>query len=942
MSKKISARIGAGTLAVATVVAGLSFGPAAVAAEQSSQATTQTQSPSARAAQGRAATASDITITQTTTPTLTAGQTGQVVFTAKNNASTAFNNGGLSVTFVAPTGTTFADTNFTFGTLSGSGVLSDGNKKLIGTLGGWGIAEGSTNTVTANIKANTPLTQTGPVNDGFMQVNTGVLAGRNVKLGYDAEGTTSAADVVVSQKNTPLLAAGQTAQVVYTLKNNGTSTFANGNTSVTFVAPAGTTFADDNVIFNGVITTGTLSDGNKKLIGSTAAFGIDAGGSREIVVSVKANTPLTQGGTINDGFLQVNTGLLAGRNVKLGYSASASASDVVISQTTTPTLSAGQSGQIVYTAKNNAAIDFNNGGISVTLSAPAGTTFADNKLSIAGLDAAGVLSDGNKKLIGNLSGFGINAGGSRAITANLKANTPLTQAGTINDGFLQVNTGLLAGRNVKLGYTAAAAASDIVISQTTTPTLSAGQNAQVVFTAENNSATDLANTSTNVTLVAPAGTTFANNQIIFNGVVGTGTLSEGNTKLVGDIAAFGIDAGGSHQLVANIKANTPLTQSGTVNDGFVRVNTGLLAGRQVALGYVATASVTAPVVNPVAAGDNVLSGTGTPGSTVIVKDKNGDQVGSALVGADGKWTVTVPPTYGPGKHDFDVIATKDGQESTSTPVTVDFGAPIAVTTATPDAKGVVTYTGTGQPGASIEVKGKSGRTLATATVGADGKWTAVSTIALAPQAYVVDAFQTTGIGVQSAAEATFTIKAPTATPVTFTSPARGSLVNTKTPTFSGTGEPGANIKVGGTVRTVGETTVKADGTWTVTSNVALAIDSYALRALQTPTNGAPTSTDTNPFRIGYAAATSLQVTGPAANSTVAGPRPVFSGTGVVGATITVAGPTRTVAVTKVGADGTWSAPASVDLAKDPYTLTVTQDGADTGDMQRTTVHFTVR
>jgi len=398
-------------------------------------------------------------------------------------------------------------------------------------------------------------------------------------------------------------------------------------------------------------------------------------------------------------------------------------------------------------------------------------------------------------------------------------------------------------------------------------------------------------------------------------------------------------------MTLSIIADATLSQNGAVTDGTFVVNSGaaLSLGEKTKWGYTALeADHTAPIVNPIAAGDNVLVGTGTPGSTIIVRDPDGKQVGSAVVDDDGNWTVTVPPTLGPGKHDFDVIATKDGQESTPTPVTVDFGAPIAVTTATPDAKGVVTYTGTGQPGATIEVKGKSGRTLATATVGTDGKWTAVSTIALAPQAYVVDAFQTTGIGVQSAAEATFTIKAPTATPVTFTSPARGSLVNTKTPTFSGTGEPGANIKVGGTVRTVGETTVKADGTWTVTSNVALAIDSYALRALQTPTNGAPTSTDTNPFRIGYAAATSLQVTGPAANSTVAGPRPVFSGTGVVGATITVAGPTRTVAVTKVGADGTWSAPASVDLAKDPYTLTVTQDGADTGDMQRTTVHFTVR
>jgi len=356
-------------------------------------------------------------------------------------------------------------------------------------------------------------------------------------------------------------------------------------------------------------------------------------------------------------------------------------------------------------------------------------------------------------------------------------------------------------------------------------------------------------------------------------------------------------------------------------------------------------NVTAPVVSPIAEGSNIVSGSGaTPGSTIIVKDEDGNELGRDTVDEHGNWSVTVPPTLGPGKHDLEIVERNDdGDESDPTKVTVDFGAAIVATNAVADDKGIVTYTGTGQAGATVEVKGKSGRVLATTTVKADGTWTAVSTMALPAQTYTVDAFQSTGIGVKSSSEISFEVKntTPVAKAVQFTGPARNSTVFTNTPTFSGTGEPGANIKVGGTVRTVGETTVKADGTWTVKSNVALENDSYALRALQTPANGAAQSTDTNPFTITYKAAEKLQVLSPAADSTVAGPRPTFTGTGDAGATITIKGATRTVATAVVQNDGTWTATSTIDLAKDVYNLTVAQDALN-GDMEQTTVKFTVK
>jgi len=351
-----------------------------------------------------------------------------------------------------------------------------------------------------------------------------------------------------------------------------------------------------------------------------------------------------------------------------------------------------------------------------------------------------------------------------------------------------------------------------------------------------------------------------------------------------------------------------------------------------------------PIVNPIGEGSNVIIGTGgTPGATIIVRDKAGNPVGTGTVEEDGSWTVTVPPTLGPGKHDLDVIERRDGNDSTPTPIAVDFGAAIVATDATADDTGIVTFTGTGAADASVEVKGKSGRLLATTTVKRDGTWTAVSTMQLPAMRYIVDAFQTTGIGVKSSAEVSFDIKdtTPIAKPVTFTGPAKDSTVNNPKPVFSGTGEPGAKIIVKGTTTEVADTTVKVDGTWSVQSKIALRNTDYILNAVQVPTNGAAQSTATNSFSIKYTAAQSLIVETPAADSTVDGPRPTFTGKGDPGATIVVAGTTKEVATAVVRKDGTWTAVSTIDLAKGEYLLTVTQN-ATNGDMEKTTVQFAVK
>jgi len=354
--------------------------------------------------------------------------------------------------------------------------------------------------------------------------------------------------------------------------------------------------------------------------------------------------------------------------------------------------------------------------------------------------------------------------------------------------------------------------------------------------------------------------------------------------------------------------------------------------------------LSAPIVDPVAEGSNVVTGSdATPDTTIIVRDTDGNEIGHTTVDKNGTWSVTIPPALGPGKHNLDVVA-QDGEEvSDPTAVTVDFGAAVDAMAATSDDNGIMTYTGTGQKGAAIKVMGKSGRVLATGDVEDNGSWNITSTISLPAGKYTIDVFQTTGIGVTSSDEIAFEIRkpAPTAKAVTFTGPAANTTVRTQTPEFSGQGEAGAKVVVKGSSRTIAETEVGQDGTWSVPSSIALNDGLYSLTAVQTPANGAAASSATNSFRIDTRPAAHLVVTSPTPDEAVEGPRPTFGGTGDKDAKITIKGAVRTVAETFVGDNGAWTAPSALDLPKGKYTFTVTQDALN-GETESTTVTFTVK
>uniref|UniRef100_UPI0037BFDBDA Ig-like domain-containing protein n=1 Tax=Brevundimonas sp. TaxID=1871086 RepID=UPI0037BFDBDA len=118
------------------------------------------------------------------------------------------------------------------------------------------------------------------------------------------------------------------------------------------------------------------------------------------------------------------------------------------------------------------------------------------------------------------------------------------------------------------------------------------------------------------------------------------------------------------------------------------------------------------------AAGTTVSGTGEPGATVTIRNAAGAVVGTGTVQADGSFTVTLqtPLTNGEGVN----VTLTDAAGNTSPVTTVtapDSTAPTAPTNIVVDGGSA---SGSGEPGATVTVKGPDGAVLGTGTVNPDG------------------------------------------------------------------------------------------------------------------------------------------------------------------------------------------------------------------------------
>ncbi|WP_045491106.1 BapA/Bap/LapF family large adhesin [Pseudomonas sp. StFLB209] len=227
----------------------------------------------------------------------------------------------------------------------------------------------------------------------------------------------------------------------------------------------------------------------------------------------------------------------------------------------------------------------------------------------------------------------------------------------------------------------------------------------------------------------------------------------------------------------------------------------------------------------------VLSGNGQAGSTVTVNGPDGTVLGTALVAADGRFTVTLSAAQKNGQE-LSVVASNAGQ--TSQPVTLeapDTQPPAAVTDLQLSSDRA-TVTGNGEPGATVTVRGANAVVLGSAPVNPDGSFS----VTLAP---VPDASQTLAV-VQ--ADPAGNVSPPLTTGAQDNTPPdalTNVVLSANGSQLSGNGEPGATVTVRNAQNAVvGSGEVAANGRFEFNLNTAQ-VNGQALTVVQTDAAGNP-------------------------------------------------------------------------------------------------------
>ncbi|SUJ24274.1 Uncharacterised protein [Sphingomonas paucimobilis] len=139
--------------------------------------------------------------------------------------------------------------------------------------------------------------------------------------------------------------------------------------------------------------------------------------------------------------------------------------------------------------------------------------------------------------------------------------------------------------------------------------------------------------------------------------------------------------------------------------------------------------LTAPDITPPAAptatigADGVtITGIGEPGTTLTIRDSAGTVLGTAVVDAQGGYTLTLATPQAEGTMLMATLTDAAGNVSPEATIIVsDLEAPTAPTaTISADGTSVV---GSGDPGATVSVRDPAGQVIGNALVGADGSYT---------------------------------------------------------------------------------------------------------------------------------------------------------------------------------------------------------------------------
>ncbi|MCK7453679.1 BapA/Bap/LapF family large adhesin [Enterobacter chengduensis] len=261
-----------------------------------------------------------------------------------------------------------------------------------------------------------------------------------------------------------------------------------------------------------------------------------------------------------------------------------------------------------------------------------------------------------------------------------------------------------------------------------------------------------------------------------------------------------------------------------------------------------------------------VTGSAEPGSTVTLKDANGNVVGTGKTGSDGNFSVTLGTPLINGEQVTATATDSAGNTSLGTTITApDLTAPdaptigsviddIAPQTGTVANGGSTNdrqpqLTGTAEPGSTVTIY-DGGVAIGTAVVASNGTWTFTPSVDLSESTHQITVRATDAAGNTGPASPVFTFTvdvtppaAPTAIVLTDdTGIIKGTITSgvptdASKPILTGTGEPGGTITIYDNGVVVGTTTVLPNGTWSVTPNAPLPDGTHSITVTETDAAG---------------------------------------------------------------------------------------------------------
>ncbi|WP_421511615.1 Ig-like domain-containing protein [Enterobacter sp. JS8-1] len=362
-----------------------------------------------------------------------------------------------------------------------------------------------------------------------------------------------------------------------------------------------------------------------------------------------------------------------------------------------------------------------------------------------------------------------------------------------------------------------------------------------------------------------------------------------------------------------------------------------------------------------------LTGKGNPGDTIHIID-NDKEIGSVIVDDEGEWSYTPDKPLSDGEHDLSVVVEDpDGNKSPpSDPIT------IVVDTVAPDAPTIEhimdkvgkvtgeilddTYTddpkpemsGTGEAGATITIY-DNGKKIGETTVNDDGRWYFKPSENLADGNHSITVSQTDKAGNVSkpSDEREFIVlteppgKAETPEVNDNTGPVTGPLkpgdvTDDSKPSFSGEGTPGNTIVIKDNDKEIGSVIVDDEGKWTYTPEKDLSEGEHNVEVIEEdplgnvgePSDPIQIIVDTTPPAkpdMVDAEDNTGPITGQLKGGDVTDEtRPVFSGKGEPGDTVTIYDGDEVLGSTVIDDEGNWTLTPEKPLGEGDHSITVTQ------------------